>query len=172
MLLVGAALHELLEPPGEVLQHLVYLASALEQHPGEAEQIAALAAVEAVYEIPAHEVVHGLLQLGAFTRIRQKTPKGLEGAAGLAVGASTGKTETELNQILQNFFKANYPAEALGVPATPVMVIEDSVSGARAAQAAGIRCLGLAGETPGEALSAAGAEVVPHLDEVWELLER
>lgn len=48
-------------------------------------------------------------------------------AAGLAVGASTGKTEAELNQILQDYFKANYPAEELGVPATPVMVIDESV---------------------------------------------
>lgn len=48
-------------------------------------------------------------------------------AAGLAVGASSGKTEAELNQVLQDYFNANYPAEKLGVPATPVMVIEDSV---------------------------------------------
>ena len=48
-------------------------------------------------------------------------------AAGLAVGASSGKSEAELTQILNDYFKANYPAEELGVPATPVMVIEDSV---------------------------------------------
>ena len=48
-------------------------------------------------------------------------------AAGLAVGASSGKSEQELNQILNDFFKANYPADELGVPATPIMTIEDSV---------------------------------------------
>lgn len=48
-------------------------------------------------------------------------------AAGLAVGASTGKSEAELNRILNDYFKANYPADELGVPATPVMVIDESI---------------------------------------------
>ncbi|MEQ9639736.1 MAG: pilus assembly protein [Alphaproteobacteria bacterium] len=44
-------------------------------------------------------------------------------AAGLAVGASTG-TEDELQLVLERYFEANYPADEVGVPATPTMVID------------------------------------------------
>lgn len=43
-------------------------------------------------------------------------------AAALAVGASTGTT-AELTTLMQQYFDANYPAEKLGVPATPVMTL-------------------------------------------------
>lgn len=39
-------------------------------------------------------------------------------AAGLAVGTATGKTSTEVQNIAQAYFDANYPAEKLGVPGT------------------------------------------------------
>ena len=41
-------------------------------------------------------------------------------AAGLAVGSSQG-TQAEMEAVMQAYFDANYPAEALGVPATPVL---------------------------------------------------
>ncbi|MDP6816281.1 MAG: pilus assembly protein, partial [Alphaproteobacteria bacterium] len=47
-------------------------------------------------------------------------------AAGLAVGASSGATEEELNAIMQSYFDANYPAEELGVTAEPQMTIDGS----------------------------------------------
>ncbi len=47
-------------------------------------------------------------------------------AAGLAVGSSVG-TDAELQEILQNYFDANYPAEEFGVPAVPTMEIVDNV---------------------------------------------
>ncbi|NQV22543.1 MAG: pilus assembly protein [Rhodospirillales bacterium] len=46
-------------------------------------------------------------------------------AAGLAVGASTG-TDQELQQIMLDYFNANYPAHEIGTPATPVMTIVDN----------------------------------------------
>lgn len=46
-------------------------------------------------------------------------------AAGLAVGASTG-TDQELEQVMLNYFNANYPAHEIGTPATPVMTIVDN----------------------------------------------
>ena len=51
-----------------------------------------------------------------------------------------------------------------------VVVIEDSVSGVRAAEAAGMRCLGLARDTPAEKLTAHGAEPIAGLEQVPERL--
>lgn len=47
-------------------------------------------------------------------------------AAGLAVGASHGSSEDRLQEILQSYFDANYPADEMGVPAEPVMTIDGS----------------------------------------------
>jgi Flp pilus assembly protein TadG len=47
-------------------------------------------------------------------------------AAGLAVGSSNG-TEAELRQKMERFFRANYPENEVGVPATPVMTMTDGV---------------------------------------------
>lgn len=44
-------------------------------------------------------------------------------AAGLAVGSATTTDEDELNQIMQDYFDANYPESRLGTPATPEMEI-------------------------------------------------
>lgn len=47
-------------------------------------------------------------------------------AAGLAVGSSQG-TKAEREVVMQAFFDANYPADTLGVPATPVLdMVENS----------------------------------------------
>jgi Flp pilus assembly protein TadG len=46
-------------------------------------------------------------------------------AAGLAVGSVTG--DVDLNQVLQAFFTANYPAAEIGVPSTPVLVQSGNV---------------------------------------------
>ena len=47
-------------------------------------------------------------------------------AAGLAVGAATTNDENELANIMQVFFDANYPADEIGVPVTPTLVLTDS----------------------------------------------
>jgi HAD superfamily hydrolase (TIGR01509 family) len=52
-----------------------------------------------------------------------------------------------------------HAAAALGVAPAGCVVIEDSVSGAQAAVAAGMRCYGFAAEDDGAALAAAGALV-------------
>lgn len=51
-----------------------------------------------------------------------------------------------------------HAARALGVAPADCVVIEDSPTGARAARAAGMRCLGYAAHTPAERLVAVGAE--------------
>ena len=43
-------------------------------------------------------------------------------AAGLAVGSSSG-TEAQLRDKMELFFRANYPANEIGVPATPVLTL-------------------------------------------------
>ena len=45
--------------------------------------------------------------------------------AGLAVGSSN--PSSDLNDVLNRYFAANYPTEKLGVPANPVMTINDGV---------------------------------------------
>lgn len=63
-----------------------------------------------------------------------------------------------------------YAASRLGVSASACVVIEDSPTGARAARAAGIRCLGYAAHTPAEALQAVGAEPFARMSDLPELL--
>ncbi len=46
-------------------------------------------------------------------------------AAGLAVGASSVTDEDELQELMEAFFEANYPAHELGVAATPEMTLTD-----------------------------------------------
>lgn len=61
-------------------------------------------------------------------------------------------------------------AVALGHPPERCVVIEDSPTGARAARAAGMRCLGLARDSDADRLAAEGAQVILSLDEVPGLL--
>jgi HAD superfamily hydrolase (TIGR01509 family) len=64
-----------------------------------------------------------------------------------------GKPDPEI------FVKA---AERLGVAADSLLVVEDAVSGVRAAKSAGMKCLGIAADGRKEKLRAAGADhVVP-----------
>ncbi|MFN3722050.1 MAG: HAD family hydrolase [Paracoccaceae bacterium] len=51
-----------------------------------------------------------------------------------------------------------HAARQMGAAATDCVVVEDSPTGARAAIAAGMRCLGYAAHTPPERLAAVGAE--------------
>ncbi|MFN4155099.1 MAG: HAD family hydrolase [Paracoccaceae bacterium] len=51
-----------------------------------------------------------------------------------------------------------HAARQLGVAPADCVVVEDSPTGARAANAAGMRCLGYAAHTPAERLEAVGAE--------------
>lgn len=59
-----------------------------------------------------------------------------------------------------------HAASSLGAFPNQAVVIEDSVSGVRAAQAAGMRCMGLTRDTPAEKLAAHGADVITSLDQV------
>jgi beta-phosphoglucomutase-like phosphatase (HAD superfamily) len=52
-----------------------------------------------------------------------------------------------------------HAAAALGVPPAACVVVEDSLSGVRAAVAAGMRCYGFASEDDGATLAEAGAVV-------------
>lgn len=63
-----------------------------------------------------------------------------------------------------------HAARGLGVEPADCVVVEDSVTGARAARAAGIRCLGLAAHGGGDALRAAGAEVFDDMRDLPRLL--
>ncbi|MCU0900708.1 MAG: HAD-IA family hydrolase [Cypionkella sp.] len=62
-----------------------------------------------------------------------------------------------------------HAASRLGVSTADCVVVEDSPTGAQAARAAGMRCLGYAAHTPAERLAAVGAEPffamsdLPHL---------
>ena len=48
-------------------------------------------------------------------------------ASGLAVGSMIGLTEAELQQRAEDFFKANYPVDEIGVPATPLVTLTENV---------------------------------------------
>ncbi|MBN2631797.1 MAG: HAD-IA family hydrolase [Rhodobacteraceae bacterium] len=63
-----------------------------------------------------------------------------------------------------------HTARQLGVPPAQCVVIEDSPTGARAARAAGIRCLGYAAETPAHRLVAEGAEPFTRMADLPALL--
>ncbi len=61
-------------------------------------------------------------------------------------------------------------AKSFGVDPKDVLVIEDSTSGARAARAAGMRCLGYAAESDGAELAAEGAIVIHAIQDVYDYL--
>lgn len=63
-----------------------------------------------------------VVDLGRAYTVRARLSYALD-AAGLAVGASQG-TEAELQQVMLDYFAANYPEEAMGVPAEPYMTID------------------------------------------------
>ena len=63
-----------------------------------------------------------------------------------------------------------YAAKQLGVAPVDCVVIEDSPTGARAAKAAGMRCLGYAAHTPAERLSAVGAEPFFNMADLPQLI--
>ena len=63
-----------------------------------------------------------------------------------------------------------HAAAALGVAAADCVVVEDSVSGAKAAHAAGMRCMGFAEHDAGEGLAAVGAQVFHRMADLPGLL--
>lgn len=62
-----------------------------------------------------------------------------------------------------------HAAALMGVSAAECVVVEDSPTGARAAKAAGMRCIGLSA-MPNPGLAAAGAQVVRRLQDLLPLL--
>jgi len=63
-----------------------------------------------------------------------------------------------------------HAARAMGVPPARTIVVEDSATGARAARAAGMRCIGYAGETPRAKLEAMGAVIITDMAELPPLI--
>lgn len=70
--------------------------------------------------IPLMVAVGAAVDISRAYLVKQRLCYALD-AAGLAVGSSNGTTE-QLNQVLQSYFTANYPAAELGVPSTPILV--------------------------------------------------
>jgi len=60
-------------------------------------------------------------------------------------------------------------AELLGVPASSVLVLEDSLPGVRAALAAGMRCIAVTGPTPQPALIDCAPATVTRLSDVLQI---
>lgn len=63
-----------------------------------------------------------------------------------------------------------HAAARLGVTASACIVIEDSPTGARAARAAGMRCLGYAARTPGDRLANEGAVPFTRMEDLPRLI--
>lgn len=63
-----------------------------------------------------------------------------------------------------------HAASEMGVPPARTIVVEDSATGARAARAAGMRCIGYAGETPRAKLEAEGAVIVTQMTDLIGLI--
>jgi len=70
--------------------------------------------------IPLMVAVGAAVDISRAYLVKQRLCYALD-AAGLAVGSSNGTAE-QLNQVLQSYFTANYPAAELGVPSTPTLV--------------------------------------------------
>lgn len=63
-----------------------------------------------------------------------------------------------------------YAARALNADPARCVVVEDSATGARAARAAGMRCMGYAPHGPNPALAATGATLFPRMEDLPRLL--
>ncbi len=82
----------------------------------------AIAVVFIIALIPLLAAAGAAIDLSRAYVVKQRLGYAVD-AAGLAVGSSTG-SESELQQVLEDYFVANYPAGEVGVTATPSMVID------------------------------------------------
>ena len=85
----------------------------------------AIAIIFALALLPLLLAAGAAIDLGRAYMVKSRLGYAIDAAA-LAVGAATTTDEDELEAIMLAFFDANYPAQELGVPATPVMVINES----------------------------------------------
>ena len=85
----------------------------------------AVAIIFALALIPLLLGAGAAIDLGRAYMVKSRLGYAIDAAA-LAVGAATTTDRAELEEIMLAFFAANYPANELGVPATPVMEINDS----------------------------------------------
>jgi Flp pilus assembly protein TadG len=85
----------------------------------------AVAIIFALCLIPLCLAGGAAIDLGRAYLVKSRLGYALD-AAGLAVGAATTNDEAELALIMQSFFDANYPANELGVPAEPTLILTDS----------------------------------------------
>jgi len=103
----------------------------LTSHPAEAarrfaaDRRGAVAIVFALALIPLLLAGGAAIDLGRAYLVKSRLGYAIDAAA-LAVGSSTSTDEAELEEVMLAFFEANYPASELGVPATPVMQLNDS----------------------------------------------
>jgi Flp pilus assembly protein TadG len=85
----------------------------------------AVAIVFALSLIPVAIAVGAAIDVGRAYVVKSRLAYALD-AAGLAVGSAPTSDEDELQQILEDYFAANYPEEKIGVPAKPEMEIDGS----------------------------------------------
>lgn len=85
----------------------------------------AVAIIFALALIPLLLAGGAAIDLGRAYMVKSRLGYAIDAAA-LAVGAATTTDQAELEAIMLAFFAANYPAGDLGVPAVPVMAINES----------------------------------------------
>lgn len=83
---------------------------------------AGVALIFALAMVPIALAAGAAVDMGRAYVVRARLSYALD-AAGLAVGSAPTADEEVLNQILNDYFDANYPEERLGVPAEPAMTI-------------------------------------------------
>ncbi len=84
----------------------------------------AVAVVFALALIPLCMAGGAAIDMGRAYLVKSRLGYALD-AAGLAVGASSITDEAELEELMEAFFEANYPANEVGVAATPEMTLTD-----------------------------------------------
>jgi Flp pilus assembly protein TadG len=83
----------------------------------------AVAIVFALSLIPVAIAAGAAIDVGRAYVVKSRLAYALD-AAGLAVGSAPTSDEDQLQQILEDYFNANYPEEKIGVAATPEMEID------------------------------------------------
>ena len=129
-----AALHELLQAAGELIQHVVYLAAALQQGAGQAGQIAPLASFQAGRKAALQHLLQRRLQLRALLRVGEQAPEGAEGLAGVAVGDQIDIGEHRVEHVAAVAVAVDDALAQIAVQAAEVVAHAPKVAGQFIAQ--------------------------------------